>query len=207
MSFQWIFDNATNISVNTQPIVAQTVTRSGITRAVNRGGQPWVFDVNLPSGPRWDEYRPYLSAIERFDRHTEDTVQFNHTGQEYLFAYQGDMTSITNTTANWTQGFDTISIGGTDRSTATNYYFRAGDFVQLGTSGSVYKVVTDAIPPNTSGIKLHRPIREATSEAEPIRIGENCVFTLRLTQIPRWRVFGYNQVEFEGSFQFVEVIE
>lgn len=207
MAFQWIFDNATNISVDTKPVVAQTVTRSGITRSVNRGGQPWIFDVTLPSGPRWSEWRPYLARIEEYDRHTEDTIQFNHTGQEYLFNYQGDMTGISASTGSWTQGSSVFSLGGTDRTTATNYYFRAGDFVQLGTSGGVYKIVADAIPPNSSGIKLHRPIREANATNATIRIGQNCIFTVKLAQIPTWTVFGYNQVAFDGVFRFVEVID
>lgn len=204
MSFQWIINNASQIDVNTQPLIASTVTRDGTVRSVSRGGQPWVFTVTMPDGPRWTDYRELQATAERFDRHTAQNIQFNASGHDWMFAYQGDLTPPNgNGTFNgdWSTGFDTFTMTG---GTGSGNRVVAGDFVQLGTGG-VYKVVETSAANDTS-IRVHRPIIDAPGTGQ-VRVGVNCVFTVRCTEFPRPVIFARNQVRWSGPFIFVEVID
>lgn len=196
MSFQFIIDNSSEISFNTKSLVAQTVARDGTTLTVSRGGQPWVFTVTLPDGPRWTDYRRLVAAAENLDRHTSSTVQFNNTGHDWLFAYQGDMTGTFSGT--WTQGSTTLTVTG---GTGTGYRFRAGDLIQLGT-GAVYKVVADVASGSTS-VTVHRPIIDADGSGT-VSTGVDCEFTVRCVEFPEPRIFARNQLGWTGSFIFVE---
>ena len=73
--FQFIFNRAETISINRRAVTSQTQSRDNTVRTVKRGGQSWRFDVKLPDGMPWDEVRPYLEAIEYYDRYTTGTVQ------------------------------------------------------------------------------------------------------------------------------------
>jgi hypothetical protein len=204
MSFQWIINNAAQIDVNTQPLIASTVTRDGTVRSVSRGGQPWVFTVTMPDGPRWTDYRELQATAERYDRHTSQTIQFNNSGHDWLFAYQGGLTPPNgNGTFNgdWSTGFDTFTMTG---GTGSGNRVVAGDFVQLGT-GAVYKVVETSAA-NDNSIRVHRPIIDASGTGQ-VRVGVNCVFTVICTEFPRPVIFARNQVRWSGPFIFAEVID
>ena len=203
MSFQNIIDNAAEIIVNSQPLVASTTTRDGTVRSVSRGGQPWVFTVTLPDGPRWTDYREIIATAEGSDRHTSETIQFNNSGYDWLFPYQGNYTPPNvngSFFGNWTKGNDTALVYG---GTGSGNRFVAGDLLQLRTGGHVYKVIETTIG---STIKLHRPILDENGP-DDVFVGTDCTFTVRATQFPQPRIFARNQVGFTGSFVFVEVID
>lgn len=198
-AFQWIIDNAAAIEIDTQPVVASTTTRDGTVRSVSRGGQPWVFTITMPQGPRWSDYRGFIANADRYDRHTTQTIQFNNTGHDWLLAYQGDMTGPFYAT--WTTGASTFTMsGGTGSS---GYRVRAGDLVQLGASGSVYKVLED-VAYNASTVRVHRPIIDTSDAGVAMNVGADCVFTIKATQFPTPRIFARNQVSWNGPFVFVE---
>ena len=94
MSFQWIIDNAESISINRKKNVAATTARDGTVRTVSRGGQPWRFEVRLPDGPRWTDYRNNISKAEALDRVTSGTVSFSNSGHDWLIQYTGDLAKI-----------------------------------------------------------------------------------------------------------------
>ena len=118
------------------------------------------------------------------------------------------MTSTTNLIGEFTAGSDTFNLLGTDRATASNFYFRAGDWVQLGTQGYVYKVVRDAPVPDNQ-IRIHRPIIESSVNAnnDTVVVGPNINMRVKCINFPTWSLFGYNQIAWNGDFVFVEVIE
>lgn len=201
-NFQWIVDNATSLTVDSRSIVASTTTRSGITRSIERGGQPWVFTVLLPDGPRWTEYRQAIALAEARDKHTQDTINFSANDLGYIYSYQGDLDTTT-LSGSWSLGAKTCTITGAALPGA-QYHFRAGDLVQLGTNGYVYKVAQDNPVPG-GPVSLHRPIIEAGSGT--VTVGQDVSFTVKCVEFPRWNIFGYNQVAWDGPFVFVEVIE
>lgn len=205
MSFQWIINNAAEIQINNQPLVSSTTTRDGVTRTVSRGGQPWVFTVTLPEGPRWQDYREQIGQAQRYDRHTAQDINFAHSGLDWLFPYQGDFTPPNpNGTFNgdWSTGFDTFTMTG---GTGTTNRVVAGDFVQLTASGHVYQVVETSGAVSTS-VRVHRPIIEASGTGD-VYIGTDVVFTVKCVEFPQPRVFARNQVGWTGPFVFVEVID
>lgn len=200
MSFQFIIDNAETISADTKRVIASTTARDGTVRAVSRGIQPWRFEVRLPNGPRWTDYRQAIATIELLDRDYVGNVKFNNTGHSWMFGYQGDYSLSAPFTASWVNGNNTVTITG-GGGTAGTYKFRRGDLIQLGTNGRVYRVVTDVT--TGSSVGLHRPILDATGSGS-ILVGVDCTFRLICTQMPTWTIFARDQVRWDSNFVFVE---
>jgi hypothetical protein len=203
MSFQWIIDRAESISIDRQEVVGQTITRDLTVRASSRGSAAWRFTVKLPDGISWTELRPYISLAEKLGRHNTATIAFTDTGHEWLYKYQGQSANYTGFTATWVKGQTGITL--VTRPTTINgqYYFRAGDFIQLGSSGKVYTVAADVLAPNTT-VTLHRPIEDNNATGVAIRVAENCTWTVICTQFPQWTLFARDQVSWDGPFIFYE---
>ena len=73
-AFQYVFDNATNISIDSKPMTAQTIARDYTVRTVVRANNKKRFSVKLPDGMAYDLAKPYIDAIEAAGRHTPGTV-------------------------------------------------------------------------------------------------------------------------------------
>lgn len=202
MSFQWIIDRAESISINTKKIVSSTTARDGTVRTVSRGGQTWRFDVKLPDGIPWTEIRQYIAQAEALDKVTAANIQLNNTGHSWLVGYQGNSINKTGFVASITQGSSTITLT-TSPTTSSGYKFRAGDYIQLGSSGKVYKVAAD-VAFNSNTVTLHRPVLDSTATGVQLRVAENCVFNVICIDFPDWTLFARDQVSWGGSFTFVE---
>jgi hypothetical protein len=201
MSFQFVIDNASSISINRKQVVASTTARDGTIRNVGRGGNTWRFEVTLPNGPRWSDYRNDISKLEDLGRTTEGTFSFNNSGHRWLVGYQGNSVNYTGFVASWTQGQTSITLT-TSPATTSGYKFKAGDFIQLGASGKVYTVAED-VAYNSNSVKVHRPILDSTGNGS-LRVAENCVWTVYCSQFPEWDIFARDQVGWSGSFIFEE---
>lgn len=203
MSFQWIIDRAETISINRKKIVASTVSRDGTTRAVSRGGQFWKFDVKVPDGIPWTDLRGLISQAEYFDRTAVATISMNALGLDWLSGYQGSASAPTTFTATWSKGATTILTGG-GGSLTSGYRFKAGDFIQLGTSGKVYTVAQDCAF-NQPEVTLNRPVLDDTQElATPIKVGQDVSWSVICVQFPEWTLMARDQVSWNGSFIFQE---
>jgi len=202
MSFQWIIDKAETISINTKRMVATTTARDGTVRAVSRGGQVWRFDVKVPDGITWTELRQYISQAEQLDRVSTATISLSATGQNWLYKYQGDSVNKTGFVATIVQGSPTITLT-TSPTTSSGFKFRAGDYIQLGSSGKVYRVAAD-VAFNSNSVTLHRPVLDASAASVALRVAENCTWTVLCTQFPEWTLFARDQVSWAGSFVFTE---
>jgi hypothetical protein len=199
MTFQYVIDNSESITINTSKVVASTQARDGTVRSVSRGAQIWTFSVQLPDGPRWSDNRQSIAKISALDRVTPGNIQINNAGQNYIYGYQGTIANVSAVTATWTTG-NTITLTGGQAGSGFN--FRAGDILQLGSTGKVYMVVAD-VASGTNTVTLNRPIIDAAGSAT-LRIGTNCVWNVICTSLPDWTIFGYNQVQWSGPFVFVE---
>lgn len=202
MSFQWIIDNAETISVDTKRVVASTISRSGQVRAVSRGNQPWRFEVKLPDGPRWTEYRQLITQAEALDRVSTATIQFNDPGLGWLAPYQGNSVNKTGFVATIVQGNTTITLT-TSPTTASGFKFRVGDVIQLGTTGRCYTVAAD-VAFNSNTVTLHRAVIDASASGIALRVAENCVFTVICQSFPTWTLFARDQISWNGAFVFYE---
>jgi len=201
MSFQWIFDNAESISINSRGVTASTTSRDGTVRATSRGGQVWRFEVKLPDGPKWSEYRSEIAGAEALDRFTTSTISLSDSGYtNWLLAYQGDAANTAAITADWTTG-NTITLTGGQAT--SGYNFRAGDVIQLGTGGSCYTVSADVVYTNNT-VTLNRPILDAPGTGVTLRVAEDCVWTVICTQFPDWNIFARDQISWSGPFVFYE---
>jgi len=199
MGFQTIIDNASNIKFDNKGMTATTTTRSGYTRAVSRGGQPWIFEVEFPSGPDWRNYRRLVADIMDNQMHTPQKIYFaNH---DWIFGYQGDYGSTFSVA--FTQGLRTLTL---QNSATSGYNFRVGDILQLGVNGQVYQVVED-VPYTQTSVKLHRPIIEESSTGVNILKGVQCGFNVYCTSLPRFNMFSINQFGFDGPFVFTETYD
>jgi Cu/Ag efflux pump CusA len=201
-AFQTVFDNAEQLSFNRRRKVATTTSRSGVVKATSIGGQVWEFEVLLPSGPAWTEYRPLIEKMEALDRVTIGQVQLNKAGQEWITGYRGDLTNITAVTVSYSSG-NTVTITG-GATLGSGYRFKSGDVIQLGTTGAVYSVVDD-VAYNATTVTLHRPVREAAG-TYTLRVGPNVVWNVLCVSFPKWNLFSRDQVGWDGPFVFVEAI-
>jgi hypothetical protein len=73
-AFQYVFDNAESISIDMQPVVAQTISRNMTVRSVVRASGKKQFVVKLPDGMPYDIAKPYIAAIETAGKYTDGTV-------------------------------------------------------------------------------------------------------------------------------------
>lgn len=201
-AYQEVFDRATTMSWNTRKKVAQTVSRNGTVRTTSLGGQTWQFEVQLPNGPKWSEYRPLIQKMEALDRTTVGQVQINATGQDYIVDYQGDLTTLTGIGVSYTSGNTVTITSGATGLVSGQYRFKAGDVIQLGTSGSVYSITEDVAHDETT-ITVHRPVLEAAGSYTLV-VGKSVTWDVICVQFPQWELFGYDQVRWNGPFIFAE---
>lgn len=209
MSFQWIIDYATNISMERKQIVSSTTSRGGITRTVARGSQIYKFDVTLPDGLKWTTLRPLISQAEKLDKVTTAKIKLNDPGHDYIVGYQGNASAPQTFKAQWLKNTNFINIVQGGGALTSGYMFRAGDFIQLGTNGHVYNVTED-VPYNTYTVRLHREIMEESNSlgtAEFIKVGQECEWTVKCINFPSWTIYAHDQVSWSGAFTFVEEYE
>jgi hypothetical protein len=202
MGFQAVFDNASRITVSNRPFVAQSITRSGVVRSVERGNAVWRFEVELPAGVPWqEEYRSVIANYTGLDRYTEDTVNFANTGYNWLFPYLGDEPNIANVRVNVINNALSIATGVTLQS---GFVFRAGDLIQL-VGSKVYQVTEDVAWDDTE-IPVHRaPVNETVGTYDT-NIGPAANFTVICVSMPNFTLVERNQVAWDGAFVFQEVL-
>jgi hypothetical protein len=202
-AFQYVFNNAESINFNRKAVVASTTTRSGIVRAASRGGQIWRFEVKLPDGISWSTARPYIEKIDAADRYTNGTVQINNAGyNSWLTNYQGNCANPAAVTASWVQGAMSITLTGGQA--ASGFNFKAGDLIQLGSSGKVYSVTSD-VAFNSNTVPVNRPILDNTGSGT-LAIGTAVTWTVICQDLPQWTIFARDQVSWSGAFIFSEVV-
>lgn len=200
MSFQWIIDNAESISIDTKQVVGQTITRDGTVRSTGRGGQVWKFTVKMPDGPSWSENRGNIAKIEALDRTTTANIQINNSGQSWMVKYQGNAANAAAITATVPSSGNTITLTGGQA--ASGYNFRAGDIIQLGSTGHVYKVSADVASGNNT-VTLNRPIIDSAGNVT-LKVGPACTWNVVCTTFPNWNIFARDQVSWDAPFVFYE---
>ena len=169
-----------------------------------RGPSVWQFEVKLPDGIPWTELRESISYIESYyNTATESSIRINSSGHSWLSEYQGGSANYTGFVASITKGSDEITLTTSPSTSAGQWKFRAGDFIQLGTSGTVYTVV-DGVTYNSNTVKLHREVLENSATGVQLKVGPDVTWPVICTQMPQWTIFARNQVSWNGTFIFTE---
>ena len=94
---QWIFDTASEMSINRRGVVGNTIARDGTYRSVSRGNSPKVFTITLPPGLPWSEYYTDIEAAEALDRHTSSSIEIKYDSFPWFY---GNVDPVTNDTYN-----------------------------------------------------------------------------------------------------------
>lgn len=87
MSFQWVINNASSLSIDTKPVVAVTQTRDGTPRSVLRNSVPAKITVRLPDGPRWSDIYTDIAAAEALGRTTTDTITIPFSSFPWYYGF------------------------------------------------------------------------------------------------------------------------
>ena len=202
-AFQWIVNSATALSIDGRGVVASTVTRENVIRTVSRGGRVWKFTVSPSPGKTYVESRPYLARLDQMDRITIADIDFDHAGFENIIGYLGNATVAS--------GFTITNISGTTCTVTagllpSGYVCRAGDWLQIGSTGSVYQVVADPTAGNGVTVTLNRPIDETVATYTGL-FGANVTWSVLCVERPTWTLVpaGANMlVNWSGDFVFYE---
>jgi hypothetical protein len=199
-AFQWIIDNAVDVQINKRGVVAQTISRDQTVRSVSRGGRVWKFVVTPSPGIRWQDpgVRAKIEAIDKADRFTVGTINFNQQAFNYIFGYLGDQTNTTGWTAAAVRGSDTLTMS----ALVSGYRFRAGDLIQFSGQDRVYSVIAD-VPPDTGTVQLNRPVLEPSATYTLI-VGRAVNWKVICTNIPDYKITPTGLIEWTGPFEFTE---
>lgn len=203
MGFQHLFDNAQTLKITKRPVVAQTTTRSGVVRSVSRGNAVWRFEVAMPEGVKWQDFRYDLATIDKLDRFTSEAIDFSNTGFAWMFPYQGDEPNIANVRLNVLTAGDRLGIA-TGVTITSGYIFKAGDIIEL-VGGRAYEVAADTAWDATE-VVIHRPWVDETIGTYDIRVGPNARHTVVCVSMPNWYFIDQNQISWDGVYVFQEVI-
>lgn len=213
MSFQWIIDNAETLSIVKRPVVSQTVSRDQRIRSVSRGGNVWKFAVKMPEIMIWSSCRGYLESIDVNALLESQSINLSKTTYDWMTKYRGDATSTATMTFKYTAAqaaSDTFKfeLGNLPGATGS-YLFKAGDLIQPTGSKYVYSTVNAVIKGSatTQLIEVHRSILDTPSDtAVTIKVGPQVSWTVICTKIPTWTFVGKDLIQFNGDFEFQEVL-
>jgi len=201
MSYQYIINNASEMQISNRRYVAQTQTRSGVVRSTSLNNSVWRFQVTMPSGVPWLEYRQYISTYERANRYTEVPINLSQSGFDYMYPYLGDEPNIANVRCSVLNGGLRVQSGVTITS---GNVFNAGDLIQL-VGGRVYQV-TDPVAWDETTIQTHRaPVDEDTGTYDT-NVGTAAEWQVICTNLPNWYFVDHKRIGWDGTFEFQEVM-
>ena len=218
-TFQFLFDNAEQISIDTQVNVAQTISRDNTTTALARGGDTYRFTVKMPDGISYETWRPHLAAIDYTGKTSlagAEIVYLNNSGYvDWFTKYQGDITAgLTGWSGTLidSRTLDNINTGTSP--TLGDYILKAGDLIKIKSVGGVtqtldyntYTIVSDVQAPADTAT-LHRSANEYSGLATNVTFDvgpANVYWHVNMVQYPQWNLFARNQVSWNGPFVFYE---
>lgn len=220
MSIQTIVDNAVNINIDKRRIVAQSISRSGHLKTIERSPVPYTFTINMHDGLTYSTNRAVLEDLDTQDTLVESNISLNNnTGMNYLTSYQGDLSGAQQDqlTLNAVSGANIYvnASGITGNTSGYAYLFKKGDYIQPEGNTSTYRYpyqVTSDIAFSTGAnvtVPVHRPVLSQTGVAltsGAFRIGNEVRFHVKAVQNPTYTVVPYDRVVFDGEFVLSEII-
>lgn len=214
MSFQTIFEVQQAMTVNNRRTVGQQVSRSGQVRVAQYlTSVPWVFTVTPHNYLPYATSRDIIQTIDNLDRQLPETITFNSANLAWFTDYQGDLTTAQvnalTLAAVPVANSQTISVGNLPSVAASQFVFKAGDFLQLGNYS--YKVRDDVLrgTNTTVSVNLHRPVIGTVATGTLAGVGNSCEFTVLAEKCPTYTLMpapGGAFVQWDDAFVFREEI-
>ena len=157
--------------------------------------------------------RGYLESIDTKAMLQSQTINMSKTGYDWMVKYRGDATSTTTMTwkynaaqaASNTYKFELGNMPGS----VGAVLFRAGDLIQPTGSKYVYSTVSASTKGSaaTQLIEVHRSILDTPSDtAVTFKVGPAVSWTVICTKMPTWTFVEKELIEFNGDFEFQEVL-
>ena len=86
MSFQYVINNATSLSINRLDTTASTQARDGTVKAVSRGTPKKLFTVRLPDGPKWADEKSSIEGLETLGKSTTGTITITYAKHPWYYS-------------------------------------------------------------------------------------------------------------------------
>ena len=95
MSFQTIVNNATNITINNNPVTGAVMSRSQRLKTASRGPMIYMFDIAVGRAFEMNgANRAMLQVLQTTGRTTEEEITLSSTaGMGYIMGYAGTISS------------------------------------------------------------------------------------------------------------------
>lgn len=220
MSFQTIINNATNITINNQPITGAVMSRSQRLKTSTRGPAIYAFEVVLDRPFEMNgANRAMLQVLQTKNRTTEEEVTLSATtGMGYIMGYAGTLTGTELAKfdiASFTGSTMVIDVNAASYSSGDTI-FEVGDYIQPANSRYTYQVKTTVFGSDVNTgqftLQLHRNILPSTSDGgvnivgQSLNVANNCTFHVKCLEMPANTLIPGKFFQFNGAFTFVEVI-
>lgn len=221
MSIQNIINSAVYINVNRTKVASSAISRNGRHKTGQLiGNQPFLFTVGFAPKNTYSSTRGVLEDIDRLDIITKESVEIgsSNTGLSWITAYQGDLSAsdLGNITATTTYSGQTIDldVSGCTGAISTDYVFKKNDYFILdGGYKYPYTVTADVQRGggSTITVNVNRPIIEQSgytiNTGKGVLVGNDVTWQLKMLTKPTYQIQPDRYVEFNGEFNFIEVIE
>lgn len=220
MSFQTIINNATNITIDNMPITGAVMSRSQRLKTASRGPSIYMFEVSLDKIFQWSGgNRGMLQVLQTKNRTVEEEVTLSATtGMGYIMGYAGTLATTELAKfdiASFTGSTMVIDVNAASF-TAGDTIFDVGDYIQPANSRYTYQVKSAVFGSNVTlgqfTLQLHRNILPSTSDGgnnivgQSLNVANNCSFHVKCLNMPTHTLLPGQYFQFDGPFQFVEVI-
>ena len=86
MSFQYVINNASSLSINRLDTTASTQARDGTVKAVSRGTPKKLFTVRLPDGPKWADEKSSIEGLETLGKSTTGTITITYAKPPWYYS-------------------------------------------------------------------------------------------------------------------------
>ena len=221
MSFQSVIDNATNITMDAMPMSSAVLTRSNRLKTATRGEAIYKFNIEtsrpfIMNGIN----RAFLQVLQTLGRTTEQEVTLSNTANMgYIMGYAGtlDNTQLNALTiTSYTGSTFVVDTSATLGILAGDTMFEVGDYIQPANSRYTYQVRTAVfgsdIVTGSVNVLVNRNIYTSASDGgnnivgQAFNVANNCSFRVKCLNLPSYTLHPGKYFQFDGDFQFVEVI-
>ena len=214
---QEVINRASSIQVNRRKVVGVQITRNEIPRtSLIPTRQPWQFTVEIPTAYKWYNNRSWIESLDYIDRYTPQTITFANTCLDWMFAYQGQFSTVellvlTVASFNGT----VLRLSGVPVKTGSFVCFNQNDLIQIGANPYPFTVVGPYNPStgattlgpvtyntNVGGdlyITMNRPNFINNVVGSGITVGANCTFNVFCPNMPTYKLVPGGYVGTNGT--------
>jgi len=219
---QDIIDLSSSITINRRKVVGTQITRNEIPRtSLTPTRVPWRFTIEMPPQLPWWSNRNLVEYLDNLDRYSPQQVNFTSTCLQWVFRYQGTMTSgqVAALTVSSIVGTN-ITLAGLSAAGITNgqIMFQPGDLIQIGANPYPFTSVNQVLGngTNTVTFQTSRPmdfLSTGASIGAGITVGPSCTFNVFCPNMPTYRLLPGRYFDYNGTalnkarIEFTDVFE